>query len=128
METQQIKELKIKLLKRYNLYKLHDSKIKRIMEDPIRTIYYFIIESFAFIHPFKVNYKTLWGDKMRFYLPEGNGIYYYGFCFEEEISEMIEMINKEAKKAKKKIKIFKVKKAGEIGSYRYRIRVDLKII
>lgn len=72
-------EIKNKVLKRYELYKLQNSRLKRILKDPFRTIPYFIMQSIAYRHPFKVNYKTFWGDKMSFYLPEGNAIYYYGF-------------------------------------------------
>lgn len=72
-------QLKNKILKRYELYKLQSSRLKRILKDPIRTIPYFILQLIAYQHPFKVNYTTLWGDKMSFYLPEGNAIYYYGF-------------------------------------------------
>jgi FkbM family methyltransferase len=39
----------------------------------------------AYRMPYKVTYTTLWGDTMRFYLPEGGMIYYYGF-FESNLS------------------------------------------
>jgi FkbM family methyltransferase len=35
-----------------------------------------------------VKYKTFWGDKMSFYLPEGNAIYYYGF-FEANLTNFL---------------------------------------
>ncbi len=79
MNNTQKTELKAKILKRYELYKLQSSRLKRILKDPFRTIPYFIMQTIAYKHPFKVSYTTLWGDKMRFYLPEGNAIYYYGF-------------------------------------------------
>ncbi len=79
MNIQQKKTLKGLILKRNELYKLRGSRFKRILKDPLRTIPYFIIETIAYIHPFKVLYKTLWGDHMNFYLPEGGAIYYYGF-------------------------------------------------
>lgn len=59
---------------------------------------------------------------------KGGTIYYYGFYLEGEKKEMKEMIQLEAKKACKKIRILKVKKAGEVAAYRYRWRVDLKVI
>jgi len=79
MNSEQRTELKSKILKRYELYKLQSSRLKRVIKDPLRTIPWYIINAIAHIRPFKVNYKTLWGDKMTFYLPEGNAIYYYGF-------------------------------------------------
>jgi tRNA (guanine37-N1)-methyltransferase len=55
-------------------------------------------------------------------------IYYYDFCKEDGIDSIVEKVKVEAKKARKKIKILKVKKAGEIAPYRYRIRIDFKVL
>lgn len=59
---------------------------------------------------------------------KGARIYYYDFCKEEEKQEIVEKIMNEAKIAGKKIKILKIKNAGEIAPYRYRIRVDFKVL
>ena len=59
---------------------------------------------------------------------KGGAIHYYGFYPEDEVDKLREMIEDEAKKAKRKIKIMKIKKAGEIGTRKFRFRVDLKII
>ena len=59
---------------------------------------------------------------------KGTKIFYYDFCKEDEIDSIVEKIKAEAKKARKKIKILKIKKAGEIAPYRYRIRVDFKVV
>ena len=58
----------------------------------------------------------------------GTRIYYYDFCKEDEIDSIVEKVKAEAKKARKKIKILKVKKAGEIAPYRYRIRIDFRVV
>ena len=58
----------------------------------------------------------------------GTRIYYYDFCKEDEIDSIVEKVKAEAKKARKKIKILKVKKAGEIAPYRYRIRIDFRVL
>ena len=79
MDEKQRTDLKKLVLKRYELYKLQPYRLKRLLKDPIRTIPFYIMQSFAYLHPYKVTYTTLWGDKMRFYLPEGSAIYYYGF-------------------------------------------------
>lgn len=55
-------------------------------------------------------------------------LYYYDFADEEEIQNITKKIEKEAKRAKKKIKILRINKAGNIAPYRYRIRVDFKVI
>lgn len=88
MNEKQKIELKKVVLKRYELYKLQHSRNKRILKDPLRTIPFFIMQSIAYLHPFKVTYKTLWGDIMRFYLPEGSAIYYYGF-FEANLTNFL---------------------------------------
>ena len=55
-------------------------------------------------------------------------IFYYDFCKEEEIDNIIGKIKEEAVKSKKKIKILRTKKAGEIAPYKFRIRVDFKVL
>ncbi|PIN93290.1 class I SAM-dependent methyltransferase family protein [Candidatus Pacearchaeota archaeon CG10_big_fil_rev_8_21_14_0_10_31_24] len=58
-----------------------------------------------------------------------NGIIqYYGFCSEEELVNVKDLMNSEAEKAKKKIKILEFKKAGEIGPFMFRYRVDFRVL
>lgn len=71
--------LKNKILKRNELYELQSSRLKRFLKDPLRTFIYYVMQAIGYVHPFKVNYTTLWGSKMSFYLPEGGMVYYYGF-------------------------------------------------
>lgn len=59
---------------------------------------------------------------------KGTRIYYYDFSKEDEIEKVVERIKKEAKIFKKRIKILKIKRAGEIGPYKLRIRVDFEIV
>jgi len=59
---------------------------------------------------------------------KGTRIYYYDFCKEEEIEKVIEKIKNEAKKFRKRIKILKTKKAGEIAPYKFRIRIDFRVL
>jgi tRNA (guanine37-N1)-methyltransferase len=58
----------------------------------------------------------------------GTRVFYYDFCKEKEIKDIVDKIKSEAKKFKKRIKILKIKKAGEIGPYKYRIRIDFKVV
>ena len=55
-------------------------------------------------------------------------IHYYGFYLEADKEKMLEMIKDESRDAGKKIKILKVKKAGDIGSRKFRYRVDIKVL
>ena len=88
MNEPQKSKLIEKILKKYELYKLSGSRLARLIKDPVTTVPFFIMQFLAYIHPFKVNYKTLWGDKMSFYLPEGGMIYQYGF-FEANLTNFL---------------------------------------
>jgi len=55
-------------------------------------------------------------------------IHYYGFCYESELENMKSMIITEAKEVKRKVKLINVKKAGDIGTRRYRYRIDILIL
>lgn len=59
---------------------------------------------------------------------KGTRIYYYDFCKVGEEEKIIEKIKNEARISKKKIKILKSKHAGEIAPYKFRIRVDFKVL
>ncbi len=59
---------------------------------------------------------------------KGTVIYYYGFCNENRLGKLIEEVYKESKKAKKKIKILRIKKAGDVAPYKYRYRIEIKVL
>jgi len=57
---------------------------------------------------------------------KGTEIFYYDFG--KDVSDILERVYHESKKAGKKIVVEKVKKAGEIAPYKYRWRIDLRVI
>ena len=59
---------------------------------------------------------------------KGTRVFYYDFCKEDEIKDVVNKVKSEAKRYRKKVKILKIKKAGEIAPYKYRIRVDFSIL
>lgn len=59
---------------------------------------------------------------------KGTIVYYYDFAKQDEIEKKVKELEQEAKKAKKQIKILRLKKAGEIAPYKFRIRVDFKVL
>ena len=79
MNKEEREGLKKKILTRQKMYAFQHSRIKRALRYPFRTIPYYFMSFIAYRRPFKVNYETLWGDRMQFYLPEGSAIYHYGF-------------------------------------------------
>lgn len=80
--------LQSKILNRYELYKLQDSRLKRLLKDPLRTFVFYVMQTAAYIYPYKITHKTLWGAKMSYYLPEGSMVFYYGF-FEANLSNFL---------------------------------------
>ena len=84
--TQKEKENLIKkILQRNELYLLQGSRLRRVLKDPFRTLWFYLLQSIAYVHPYKIEKKTLWGVPMSYYLPEASMIYYYGF-FEANLS------------------------------------------
>ena len=59
---------------------------------------------------------------------KGGRIFYYGFCNVDKKKEMIKQIKEEAKEFKRKVKILRVVKAGEIAPYKFRYRVEIKML
>jgi FkbM family methyltransferase len=79
MNNEKREKLKSKILKKHKLYVLQYSRLRRLLKDPLRTFFFYILAAVARIKPFKVRAKTLWGDTMTYYIPEGQAILYYGF-------------------------------------------------
>ena len=59
---------------------------------------------------------------------KGTTIYYYDFCRDDGKEKVIEKIKTEAKASKKRIKILKIKNAGEIAPFKFRVRVDFRVL
>lgn len=59
---------------------------------------------------------------------KGSRIFYYGFCKDDEVKDMIDELEKEAGKYKRKIKIIKITPAGEIAPYKHRYRIEIGVI
>ncbi len=86
MKQETKEKIKQGILKRYELYKIHSNRLRRLIKDPLRTLLFYILVLLSQIYPFKVKYKTLWGDKMSFYLPDGNAILYYDCSGEADLT------------------------------------------
>ena len=56
------------------------SRIHRLIKDPFRALPYYLLATLSHIKPYKMRFKTLWGDYMIGYMPEVNTFYYYGNC------------------------------------------------
>jgi len=59
---------------------------------------------------------------------KGTIIYYYGFCKIDEKQRMLQELLDEAKKEGRKIKIMNVTRAGDIAPYKYRYRIEIRVL
>ena len=59
---------------------------------------------------------------------KGSRIFYYGFCNIDEKNKLVDGLKEEAKELGKKIKILRTVKAGEIAPYKFRYRVEIKVL
>jgi tRNA (guanine37-N1)-methyltransferase len=59
---------------------------------------------------------------------KGTRLFYYGFCKDEELNQLLSQLRKEAEKLKRKIKIKDAIPAGEIAPYKHRYRVEIEVL
>jgi len=101
--------------------------VVEIVQGDVRRVVPKIKEKFDRIIMARPNLKDSFLDVAFPHVKKGGIIYYYGFSEEKNVPELKKLVVSEAKRAKKKIKILRVKKAGDIGPYRFRYRVDVKV-
>ncbi len=78
MTPEQKEKLISIIVKREKLRPL--GRLTRVLKDPIRALPYYFLATASHIKPYKISFKTLWGDTMTGFLPEANTFYYYGNC------------------------------------------------
>jgi len=59
---------------------------------------------------------------------KGTRIFYHLFCHEKNLNEGLNKLINEVKKIRKKILIKEVKKIGDIAPYKYRYRVEMRVL
>ncbi|OIO41068.1 tRNA (guanine-N1)-methyltransferase [Candidatus Pacearchaeota archaeon CG_4_9_14_3_um_filter_31_7] len=59
---------------------------------------------------------------------KGTIIHFYDFRNEKDFKKSLELVKQKVKESKKKIKILKLKKAGELAPYKFRMRIDFKVL
>ena len=55
-------------------------------------------------------------------------LFYYGFCKDDEIKQLMYDLENEAKSVKRKIRIKSYKEAGEIAPYKHRYRIEIDVL
>jgi len=58
----------------------------------------------------------------------GTRLYYYGFCKDDELEQVLFDLKKEAAGFNRKIKIIKAVPAGEIAPYKHRYRIEIEVL
>lgn len=79
MTQNQKQELLSRIARRRELNMMNASRWKRFLKSPLYSLDFYLKQALAYVHPYKVRQKTLWGDVMEYYLPEASSVYYYGF-------------------------------------------------
>lgn len=59
---------------------------------------------------------------------KGSRIFYNGFCHKDGKKKMVDDLKKEAEDLGRKIKIMRVSEAGDIAPYKYRYRVEIRVL
>lgn len=108
------------------LNKLSDKM--EVVQGDVRRVLNRIKEKFDRIVMPRPNLKDSFLDAAFPRVKKGGIIYYYGFYKKDEENNLRKLIIEEAEKAGKKVKILKIKKAGEIGTHKFRYRVDFKVL
>jgi len=89
MTKQKKEEIKKEILRRYELYKIHSHRLQRLIRDPLRTFPFYILVLLSRIKPFQIKFRTIWGDKMYCYIPDGNAVFYYGCPGEANLTNFL---------------------------------------
>ncbi|MEM3091394.1 MAG: methyltransferase domain-containing protein [Candidatus Pacearchaeota archaeon] len=99
-----------------------------IIQGSIKKVFKKIKQKFDYIIMPRPQLKDSFLKEAFLFSKKNTMIYYYDFCKQEDIKKIVNKVNLEAKKSGKKIKILKVKKAGEIAPYKFRVRIDFKVL
>jgi len=126
------KVVSIELGKSCNKYALENVKRNKvqvkIMQGDVKRVLPRLREKFSRIIMARPNLKDTFLKESLLAAKKGTIIHYYGFCQESDLEKLKEQVENECEKAKRKIKILKIKKAGDIAPYKYRYRIDFKVL
>jgi FkbM family methyltransferase len=72
------------------------NRLARLIKDPFRSLPYYVLATLSHIKPFKISFKTLWGDTLIGFMPEVNTFYYYGYCEANLTSFLLRFLSKDS--------------------------------
>ena len=123
----------IEISRECNKYAKENLKINKIPEDKITLIQGDVKKKipkskFDVIMMTRPNLKTTFLEQALQVSKKGTRIFYHGFCHQDDLNKLKQELLDEANKLKRKIKITKTAKAGDIAPYKYRYRVEIKVL
>jgi tRNA G37 N-methylase Trm5 len=74
------------------------------------------------------NLKTTFLEQALKASKKGTRIFYHGFCHVDKLKELKNNLLSEAKTLRRKIKITKTAKAGDIAPFKFRWRIEIKVL
>lgn len=125
----------IEISKTCNKYAQENLKLNKISKDKIKLIQGDvkkqipkIKEKFDVILMTRPNLKNTFLEQALKVSKKGTKIFYHGFCHQDKLKKLKENLIEEAEKLKRKIKITKIAKAGDIAPYKFRYRIEIKVL
>ena len=123
----------IEISRECNKYAKENLKINKIPEDKITLIQGDVKKKipkskFDVIMMTRPNLKTTFLEQALQVSKKSTKIFYHGFCHQDDLNKLKQELLDEANKLKRKIKITKTAKAGDIAPYKYRYRVEIKVL
>ena len=123
----------IEISRECNKYAKENLKINKIPEDKMTLIQGDVKKKmpkskFDVIMMARPNLKTTFLEQALQVSKKNTKIFYHGFCHQDDLNKLKRELLDEANKLKRKIKITKTAKAGDIAPYKYRYRVEIKVL
>lgn len=110
-----------------DLNKIPDDKLTIVQGDVKKQIPK-LKKKFDTILMTRPNLKTTFLEQALKVSKKGTRIFYHGFCHVDKLKELKQELLDEAKQLKRKIKITKTAKAGDIAPFKFRWRIEIKVL
>jgi len=125
----------IEISKECNKYAKINKQLNKIPEDKLDIIQGDVKKQipklkkkFDVIMMARPNLKTTFLEQALKVSKKGTRIIYHGFCHVDKLKDLKQELLDEAKELKRKIKIIKTDKAGDIAPFKYRWRIEIKVL
>lgn len=106
----------------------HVEKIVEVIQGDVKKQIPKLKEKFDVIVMARPNLKDTFLEDALKVSKKGTRIFYYGFSHVDDKNAMVEELKDQAKKLKRKIKIGKVLESGDIAPFKFRYRVEIKVL